>query len=169
VKRLVLSAVVCAGLVFFSHDCHAQATGSLDLLNNAKGHDGKAVAYKGEVIGDIMVRGDHAWLHVNDGHIAIGVWAPKELIRDISYVGDYQRKGDIVEVSGTFHRSCPEHGGDLDIHASAIKKIASGTPVIQPLSRKKAYIGIFSLLFVLLLLPKLLSSGRFRPPKFIAL
>ncbi|MDD5352078.1 MAG: hypothetical protein PHS93_02795 [Candidatus Omnitrophica bacterium] len=97
-----------------------------------------------------MIRGDHVWLHVNDGTIAIGIWAPKIMIQDILYIGDYHKKGDIVEVSGTFHRSCPEHGGDLDIHASEIKKITSGSTVIRPISRKKVYIGVYSLMLVLI-------------------
>jgi hypothetical protein len=87
---------------------------------------------------------------VNDGSTAIGIWAAKTLIEDIHYAGDYHKKGDMVEVSGTFHRSCPEHGGDLDIHASEIRKITSGTPVIQPISRKKVYVGTASLILVLL-------------------
>ncbi|MDD5130501.1 MAG: hypothetical protein PHS66_05580, partial [Candidatus Omnitrophica bacterium] len=53
-------------------------------------------------------------------------------------------------VSGTFHRSCLEHGGDLDIHASEIKKITSGSLDIHPVSKKKAYLGICSLVVVLL-------------------
>jgi hypothetical protein len=130
------------------------------LLNDTKQYDDKIINYKGEVIGDVMIRQDYAWLHVNDGTIAIGIWAPKTLIEDIRYAGDYHKKGDIIEVSGTFHRSCLEHGGDLDIHASEIKKVTSGSPVIQPISRKKVYIGAYSLILVLLFyaLKKLLQS-----------
>ena len=137
-------------LIIPGYHCYAQIPASLELINNAKQYDGKIITYKGEVIGDVMIRGDHAWLHVNDGSIAIGIWAPKTMIQDIGYIGDYHKKGDIVEVSGIFHRSCLEHGGDLDIHASEIKKIASGSLVIQPISRKKVYIGVYSLMLVLL-------------------
>jgi hypothetical protein len=122
----------------------------LELINNAKQYDGKTVNHKGEVIGDVMIRGDYAWLHVNDGNIAIGICAPKAMVQDIRYAGNYQNKGDIIEVSGAFHRSCLEHGGDLDIHASGIKIITLGSLVIQPISRKKAYIGAYSLIIVLL-------------------
>ncbi|MCX5704732.1 MAG: hypothetical protein NTZ92_01530, partial [Candidatus Omnitrophica bacterium] len=94
--------------------------------------------------------GDYAWLHVNDGTIAVGIWASKTMIQDIRYAGDYHKKGDIVEISGTFHRSCSEHGGDLDIHASEIKKVTSGSSIIQLISRKKIYIGVYSLILVLL-------------------
>jgi len=150
VKSAFFFVLLCLALIISSSSCFAQVSTSSDLLNNAKQYDGKTVNYKGEIIGDVMIRGDHAWLHVNDGSIAIGIWAPKTMIQDIGYVGDYHKKGDTVEVSGTFHRSCSEHGGDLDIHASEIKKITSGSSVIQPISRKKVYIGTFSLILVLL-------------------
>lgn len=149
-KSFFLLLVLCLVLTVSSSNCYAQTPTSLELINNAKQYDNKTVNYRGEVIGEVMVRGDYAWLHVNDGIIAIGIWAPKALIEDIRYAGDYHKKGDIVEVSGTFHRSCLEHGGDLDIHASEINKITSGSPVIEPISRKKIYIGVYSLILVLL-------------------
>jgi hypothetical protein len=150
VKSFFFFVILCSVLIISSSNCFAQVSTSLDLLNNAQQLDGKTINYKGEVIGDVMIRGDYAWLHVNDGTMAIAIWAPKTLIEDIRYAGDYHKKGDVVEVSGMFHRSCPEHGGDLDIHASEIKKVISGSPVIQPISRKKAYLGAYSLLLVLI-------------------
>jgi len=150
VKSSFFFAILCLVLVIVSSNCYAQTSTSLELIDNAKQYDGKIITYKGEVIGDVMIRGDYAWLHVNDGTIAIGIWVPKTMIQDIGYIGDYHKKGDTVDVSGTFHRSCLEHGGDLDIHASEIKKITSGSPVIQPISRKKAYLGVYSLILVLL-------------------
>jgi hypothetical protein len=141
---------VTAFLLLSISNCYAQTATSLELINNAKQYDGKVVNYRGEVIGEVMVRGDYAWLHVNDGIIAIGIWAPKTMAQDIRYAGDYHKKGDIVEVSGMFHRSCLEHGGDLDIHTSEIKKITPGSPDIHPISRKKVYIGVCSLILVLL-------------------
>ena len=149
-KSAFFFVLLCLALIISSSSCFAQVSTSSDLLNNAKQYDGKTVNYKGEIIGDVMIRGDHAWLHVNDGSIAIGIWAPKTMIQEIRYAGDYHNKGDIVEVSGTFHRSCSEHGGDLDIHVSEIKKVTSGSLVIRPISRKKGYIGVYSLMLVLL-------------------
>ena len=160
-RSFFLLLVLCLVLTVSSSNCYAQTPTSLELINNAKQYDGKTVNYRGEVIGEVMVRGEYAWLHVNDGIIAIGIWAPKMMSQDILYVGNYHKKGDIVEVSGTFHRSCLEHGGDLDIHASEIKKITPGSLVIQPISKKKVYIGAYSLAFVLLFyaLKKFLHTG----------
>lgn len=156
-----LFLIVCIISIIPSSNCFAQVSTSSDLLNNAKQYDGKTVYYKGEVIGDVMIRGDHAWLHVNDGSIAIGIWAPKMMIRDIGYIGDYHKKGDTVEVSGTFHRSCLEHGGDLDIHAQTIKIIALGATVNSPINERKIYFGVSSLIVVLIVyLLRKLFQGR---------
>ena len=106
VKSSFFFVILYLVLIISSSNCFAQVSTSSDLLNNAKQYDGKTVNYKGEVIGDVMIRGDYAWLHVNDGTIAIGIWAPKTMVQDIRYAGDYHKKGDIIEVSGTFHRIC---------------------------------------------------------------
>jgi len=137
--------------VFFASPSYAQTVSSLELINNAKQYDGKTVTYQGEAIGDIMARGEHAWINLNDGYTAIGVWVRKNDIKDIAYLGNYRAKGDIIEVSGIFNRSCPEHGGDLDIHAREIKKIIPGGPSFSKLSVKKFYIGL-SLTFIVLFL-----------------
>jgi hypothetical protein len=99
---------------------------SAELINNAKQYDGETVTYKGEVIGDIMVRKGSAWINVNDGINAIGIWSNKDLVKDILYTGGYKSRGDIIEVKGIFHRACLEHGGDLDIHIDELRKINSG-------------------------------------------
>ncbi|HOW43480.1 MAG TPA: hypothetical protein PLF03_07415 [Candidatus Omnitrophota bacterium] len=97
-----------------------------------------------------MIRKDHAWLHVNDGIIAISVWSPKTMIGEICYAGDYRQKKDSVEVTGTFHRACSEHGGDPDIHPAEIKKVRPGYPVNLPISTKKVRACVYSLILVLL-------------------
>jgi hypothetical protein len=102
------------------------------LINNAVELDGKSVVYLGEVIGEVMSRGDFVWLNVLQGSSAIGVWAPRSMAREIKYAGDYQFRGDIVEVKGIFHVRCSQHGGDMDIHAGALRRIAAG----QRINRK---------------------------------
>lgn len=106
--------------------CFAQGISSTELIDNAKQFDGKTVVYGGEVIGDIMIRGDYAWININDGDNAIGIWINTTLIKDIVYTGSYKSAGDAIEITGIFHRACPEHGGDLDIHAQGLRKISPG-------------------------------------------
>jgi hypothetical protein len=143
---LVSSVNIAPGLAFGN-------ISSAELLNNSKERDGKKVVYRGEVIGEVMKRGDFAWVNLHDGDNAIGIWVPLALIDEITYFGSYKAKGDIIEVSGIFHRACPEHGGDLDIHALSLRKIESGklTPeVIKPLRLKQALIllGILLLIWI---------------------
>jgi hypothetical protein len=116
----------------------AEAVSSTELINNAKQYDGKTVTYIGEVIGDIMIRGEYAWINVNDGKNAIGIWIDKELAQGISYTGSYKSKGDWIEVTGIFHRACQEHGGDLDIHAQDMRKLSQGRKIkegINPVNK----------------------------------
>jgi hypothetical protein len=100
--------------------------------------------YQGEAIGDIMLRGEHAWVNVHDGKNAIGVWVKKDLAGNITFTGSYKFKGDIIEVEGTFNRSCAMHGGDLDIHAEGIAVIQRGRAVdeVVSLSKQKWAIGL---------------------------
>ena len=130
--------------------CYAQPISSTELINNAKQYDGKTIVYEGEVIGDIMLRADYAWINVNDGQSAIGVWLDKSLTKEILYTGSYKSKGDWLEITGIFHRACLEHGGDLDIHAQAIRKIRPGRQILERLNLSKRNL-VFVLLGVLCL------------------
>jgi hypothetical protein len=121
----------------FALNGYAQPISSNELINNAKQYNNKLVVYEGEVIGDIMARGDYAWINVHDGDKAIGIWLPAFLLKDITYTGSYKSRGDGVEITGIFHRACPEHGGDLDIHAQAIRKTGAGRIVIERLNIDK--------------------------------
>jgi len=128
VKFLFL-IVGCAWLILGSawHYAWAQPLSSTELVDNAKQYDNAAVVYEGEVVGEVMARGRYAWINLNDGHNAIGIWVEKDLLQDIiQYTGNYKTKGDWLEVSGVFHRACVEHGGDLDIHAQALRKTHLG-------------------------------------------
>jgi hypothetical protein len=135
---------------------YAQPISSAELINNAKQYDGKLVVYEGEVIGDIMARGDYAWINVNDGKSAIGIWIDKDLTKDIFSAGSYKSIGDWVEITGVFQRACLEHGGDLDIHAKEIKKITPGRKTQEKLNLSKAnqaivLLGILCFIWILML------------------
>jgi len=135
----------------FSTFALAEPVSSPDLINNAKQYDGKEVDYKGEVIGDVMVRGKFAWINVNDGKNAIGIWLAADLVKEISYTGSYKEKGDIVEVKGKFNRACIEHGGDLDIHAVSLQIIQKGEKVDEVISPHKIRVAIAFLIICLTL------------------
>ncbi len=136
----------------------AGAVSSNDLLNNADADDGKTVVYAGEIIGELIPRGKHVWLNVNDGDNAIGVWAEKGAAGDGVLAGNYERTGDKVSVEGKFNRSCREHGGDLDIHAVSVTKLAPGGEIPHVVSRRtKAYVLILSGMLFLIALPRIIQ------------
>jgi len=151
----VLSIIVLWGT------CYSQGISSTDLINNSRQLDGKIILYSGEVIGEVMVRGESAWVNINDGANAIGVWMNKGLAGLIQLSGDYKNRGDWVEVTGTLQRVCPEHGGDLDIHASYLKKIRPGRHLNQRLNILKAYqaLALLGILFLIWILSQL----KYRP------
>lgn len=109
--------------------CYALSISSSELINNAKQYDGEVVEYQGEAIGDIMARSGFAWVNLNDGTNAIGVWTDKNLIpKDMFYLGSFRYTGDYLLVRGVFNKACIEHGGDLDIHAQNISLFKKGGP-----------------------------------------
>jgi hypothetical protein len=110
---------------------YAQPVSSTELINSAKLYDGKTVVYEGEAIGDIMARGRNAWVNLNDGQNAIGIWMPVTLAKEIRLTGSHKSWGDWIEVTGVFHRACPEHGGDLDIHAQALSIKRGGKEMVD--------------------------------------
>ncbi len=128
-----------------------------DLVEDARFYDGARIEFVGEVVGDIMAREDFVWLNVNDGTRAIGVWAKKDMVKDIKIAGDYNNAGDRIKVNGIFNRACREHGGDLDIHAESIYLIEKGHPIEHPIGFKKIIVTVvlFLLLVGAILLPRL--------------
>jgi hypothetical protein len=151
-KRAVILIFFCGAACFANLPvvCLAEQVSGTELINNARKYDGKSVVYVGEVVGDVMVRGDFAWVNVNDGESTIGVWMSKELAKEIKFAGSYHARGDQLEITGVFHRSCPQHGGDMDIHAESMRKISSGRVVEEELDITKRNV-VFILLAVLCL------------------
>jgi hypothetical protein len=120
--------------------------------------NGKAVTFHGEAIGEVMVRGDYAWIHLNDDAYMIknveegaklggynsgmAIWLPAALTKQIDTYGDYQHEGSIVEVKGVFNAACKEHGGDLDIHATALTQMVPGHVVVDAVPAWKAALAV---------------------------
>lgn len=107
---------------------------SNDLINKAGDFDGEKIVYTGEVIGDILSRGEYSWINVSDGSNAIGVWVKSDDISAIDSLGGYTTHGDTVRITGVFNRACPMHGGDMDIHAVSIEIIQEGYKVSHPVA-----------------------------------
>ena len=123
---------------------------SNDLIDKANEYDGHEIAYTGEVIGDIMVRGDYAWINVSDGNNAIGIWIKNSSIKDINMVGSYNNLGVTIEVIGVFNRACADHGGDFDIHGEKLEVIQKGYAIQRTLDPIKVILAY--LLFAIVLI-----------------
>jgi len=123
----------------------AQGLSSSELINNAKQYDGKLVTYSGEVIGEVMPRGEFTWVNINDGQNALGVWMSRSLAKEIKFTGNYKSRGDSLEIVGLLHRACLEHGGDLDIHAQSLRKVGNGRIVKEKLNSDKVSLSLILL------------------------
>jgi len=140
-------------LFFTQHHCCAETISGTELIENADNYDGKEVIYEGEAIGEMMERGDGAWVNVYDGEACIGVWMTKEIATIIKYTGSYKIQGDIVRVEGIFNKACPEHGGDLDIHAISMHKIKPGRVIQEKIiPAKRNLLIILSVILCLILI-----------------
>jgi len=120
--------------------------------------NGKTVTFHGEAIGEVMVRGDYAWIHLNDDaymeknveegatlagyNSGMAIWVPAELTKQIDTYGDYKHEGTIVEITGVFNAACKEHGGDMDIHATSLRIIRPGHPVVDPIAPWKVWLAL---------------------------
>ncbi len=123
---------------------------SNELIEKAKELDGRTLIYKGELVTAILNRQEHSFINLNDGSNAIGVWCKSSALSSIKFAGDYKHKGDILEVRGVFNRACPEHNGELDIHADEIKIIEHGCLLKERLDpiKIKSSIVIFIIILI---------------------
>lgn len=125
------------------------------LLSDPGLYDGRTISFEGEIIGDIMKQGRYAWINVSDGRAAIGVFTAADNVKGLS-AGGYKRRGDIVRVRGEFHRACPRHGGDMDIHADSVTVLIKSSvkeELICPVAGKLAVLlaGVICLLLISML------------------
>jgi hypothetical protein len=140
---------------------------SASLMENANAWNGRVVAFKGEAIGEAMAREKMAWIHLNDdaymwknieegakldgynsGH---AIWISADLVTNIRFFGDFKHQGDVVKIVGTFNAVCPQHGGDMDIHASTLEIVRVGHPVLHVINPSRTIFagGLLAVAFAL--------------------
>jgi hypothetical protein len=118
-------------------------TTGAELASAESGLEGATVELEGEVISERLAGGkDHVWVNVLSDGVAIGVWAPEAITRDLAVFGDWGHTGDTVLVTGVFREGCDEHGGDLDVHADELTLLERGIEREHPVSLWKFGIGI---------------------------
>lgn len=121
------------------------------LVENAEAMDGQTVTISGEAIGEAMERGDHAWVNINDGTNAMGIWMTLEEAQQIKVFGDYKHLGDQLQVTGVFNRDCVEHGGDVDIHSDSTAVVTAGYATAEAVPALKIFIGLVLVCLALVL------------------
>jgi hypothetical protein len=117
--------------------------------------DGRAVRYRGEVVGAVLRRADGAWVHLNDdvyadvrgplpahrdyrgGNAGVGVFIPHSLAQEISMVGGPTAQGDILEITGRFHRVEPTSHEAYVIVAEGGELVREGDPFVDPVLRDR--------------------------------
>lgn len=122
-----------------------------ELIDNSKEYDKKRVTVQGEAIGEVLERGQYAWVNINDGSNAIGIWLTAENVKKITTFGDYKHKGDIVQITGVFHRACTQHGGDIDIHNIQVEIVENGYNIKEVIPNVKIILAIVLATFALIL------------------
>jgi hypothetical protein len=194
-RTFILQAcLLLVALAAAAQQAPTASPGSAALVEDAQHWDGQVVQFIGEAIGEAQRRGDMAWIHLNDdayglaiagadtplagSNSGIGVWVESAMASRITSFGTYRRHGDLVEVTGTFHAACPQHGGDTDIHATSLRIVRPGYTTVQLIRSSRMIAAAIlagltlGLLFVNLLLDRRLESGgrvpgrgRIQPPR----
>jgi hypothetical protein len=115
-----------------------------DLVACPHSYDGVTVRYRGEVVAAVLLRGERAWVQLNDdaygvaagplpehrtalgGNSGIAVSVPATAGRRITIVGGHRAAGDLLEVVGPFLRADPGDAGGPTIRATQVRTVQDG-------------------------------------------
>ena len=146
----LLVAVVLVTALFVSAPISAFAEPDTTIreLNETTQRQPKQVTVKGEAVGDILnaQQQGYKWILLLDDESSISVFMTDEDAQKVTWLGRYDQKGTILEISGEFHVDCDDHDGLTDIHATSVKVLEEGHRVSRPFDGYK--IGIGALLIV---------------------
>ncbi len=172
----ILAFLLVAAFSSAAQTAETPSPGSTALVEDARDWDGRTVSFTGEAIGEAMRRGTMAWIHLNDDayglaevagaglsgfNSGIGVWVDARSAARIALFGHYKCHGDVAEVTGIFHAACPQHGGDMDIHADTLRIARGGYEVAQPVGlRRILAAGSIAALTALLFLTRAVLRRR---------
>lgn len=130
-----------------------------ELLECPDRFDGRRVSYVGEVVGDVLERGDGAWVLMNDDAYAlelgpltahgrfrgynsgVSVWLDGDLAELADEPGRAGRRGDVLEVRGVVRRADPADGGGLTIRAAEGELVAHARELETPVHVLQAIVA----------------------------
>jgi hypothetical protein len=138
------------------------------LIERSSAWDGGRFLFQGELIGEpLLVDPSGFWVNLSEEGTAIGVFCPASLSLDPKGLqgGRYGRTGDRIEVEGTLHRLCPEHGGELDLHARTLRVLTPAHDLenANPAGMLTRFIGWMTACFLVFL--SFLYRSRGEEPK----
>ena len=157
---LVLIPVLCLCLMRLPTSATQEDVLINTLIEKASLYDGEIVTVTAEAIGECMERGNNAWINVNDGSNAIGIWMTESEASQITYYGDYRYTGDTIVVTGIFNRACTEHGGEPDIHCEKISVSKVGSIRAEEISPAKILAAVFCTVLGFVLFVTIKTSKR---------
>jgi hypothetical protein len=138
------------------------------LFDCPETYDGRAVVYRGEVVGALLERKAGVWTQLNDdvyaellgplpahrdyrgGNAGVGVLLPHASADLVAFVGGPQTRGDVLEVRGTFHRVDPT-GEVAVIRAVGAEVVADGEPFPDHPLRDRRWAAWFAVVVALAL------------------
>lgn len=157
----------------------AVAVSSRELLGCPAAYHGRRVRYVGEAVGEVLGRGDHAWVQLNDdayheagplphrpdyagANSGVGVRLPAAPAERIARTGGPRRRGDVVVVEGRFHRAQPGTADAMVIDADRVERVAAGEPTPQPVlpDRRVAALTLGALAAAMVAAERLLARRR---------
>lgn len=142
ISILIILAAACG-------DSLAAGISTADLIKESAAWDGQIVTVSGEVVG-VPVKVDRGvWVNILEGKRAIGIFCARSAVELLQYFGDYNYTGDVIEVTGKFNAHCPEHRGELDIHAESIKVEKCGYKRAHRQDRRKVKLAVICLIAAL--------------------
>jgi len=159
--RPMLTATLLAALIAAVAPSAAIGVGSAvsseELVENPADWDGVTVTFEGEAIGEAMVRGENAWIHINDDaytaasveagarlsgfNAGMPVLLPAEAAARIEQFGSHKTQGDYVKVVGVFRAASPEQGGEMLIEGDSLEVLRRGAAVTDPVMAWKLWLG----------------------------
>jgi hypothetical protein len=163
VRKVIVYIVFLVLMLVLPYSVPAPALASAPLVDSGTlvehpdSYNGKRITFKGEAIGDVMERADGAWININDDAYSRQgrtrrlagynsgqsvLVSNKSEARTIKRLGDYDNRGDIVEVSGIFQKADPDHGGDMMIAADSLRIVKPGFSLPHPISTRKISLAI---------------------------
>jgi hypothetical protein len=151
-------AIHCPGRIELRRRPQPMPVTSAELVECPDLFNGRVVTYTGEAVGAVLLRHDHAWVHLNDDVYATRL-GPLSRHRTVSggnsgmaismsrsaaagvITGNNQTHGTGMEVVGVYHAAYDGDGGAPAIKAFRAEVVRDAEPFTHPLSRRRVAVA----------------------------